>query len=167
MKSERNKNIKLSDATSDDILILASHHRKMFKEIWEKQSKSLSESQLEEVEKAYIKKLKEQFADKTCKAWVVKIKNKIVASGAVTTCSFVPTPLDLSHKVAFFHSLYVEETNRNQNCAKAILEKAIRYCKEKGMKRVLLAASDAGRPIYQKRGFEPTSDLMRLFIEEK
>jgi GNAT superfamily N-acetyltransferase len=167
MESEANVNITLSGATSNDITILASHHRKMFKEIWEKDGKNLNEGRLDEVEKAYIKKLEEQFTDNTCKAWVVKNQNKIVASGAITICSFVPTPLDLSYKVAFFHSLYTEEKSRNLNCAKIILEKAIRYCKDKGMKRVLLAASDAGRPMYQKIGFKPTSDLMRLYIEEE
>lgn len=167
MESEPSKNIKLFDAEPSDITVLASHHRKMFKEIWEKQNKSLSENRLKEIEKAYAQKLEEQFADKTCMAWVVKIKNTIVASGAITICSFVPTPVDLSHNVAFFHSLYTEEASRKQNCAKVILEKAIQYCKDKGIKRVLLAASDAGRLIYQKRGFEPVPDFMRLIIEQK
>ena len=167
MKPKKDTDIILSDATLDDIKTLANHHRRMFKEIWESKGDVLSEGELDALEKGYTEKLEEQFVDNTCKSWVVKDGNKIVASGAITICSFVPTPLDLSHKLAFFHSLYTEPESRNRNCANIILKKAVHYCKVNGMKRVLLGASDAGRPIYQKVGFKPASDLMRLFIEDE
>lgn len=166
MRANIEIDLHLREAVVNDISTLATHHYKMFNEIWKKKGKSLSKGKLEKVKQAYVKKLEEQFADKTCKAWVIKIKNKIVASGAITICNFVPTPIDLSYKIAYFHSLYTEEKFRNNNCANLIIEKAIFHCKSKGMQRIILTASDEGRPIYQKYGFKPASDLMRLIVEE-
>lgn len=97
--------------------------------------------------------------------WLVMADDRVAASGAMTICSFVPTPLDMSHNLAYFHSVYTEQKFRGRGCAKLLAEQAVRECKRLGLKRVILAASEAGRPIYEKLGFEPAADLMRLFVE--
>ena len=47
-------------------------------------------------------------------------------------------------------------------CARKVVERAIRECRALGIRRVLLNASDAGRRIYEKAGFCALPDAMRF-----
>jgi GNAT superfamily N-acetyltransferase len=117
------------------------------------------------LEKGYIEKMKRELTDGSCKAWVIEDGNKIVASGAVSIVSFVPTPKDLFFKVAYLHSMYTEKAYRNRQCAQRIIKIALQYCKNNGLKRIILNASDAGRPKYEKLGFQTSPDTMRLLLK--
>ena len=156
--------INIHEAKYDDITQLAIHHRKMFEEIWEKKSLKLDPAKAQEIEKAYSDKLEKQIPAGTCKAWVVKNGNRFVASGAISIVSTVPVPNDKNHNIAFLHSMYTEKSFRGKKFAQQIIEKGIQYCKENGIKRVMLNASDDGKPMYEKAGFIPSPDTMRLFI---
>jgi len=61
--------------------------------------------------------------------------------------------------------MYTEKQYRNNNFANLIVERAIRFCRDLGIKRVFLNASEAGRPIYEKVGFRAAPEMMRLVIE--
>ena len=155
----------LQYATIDDIGILAIHHRKMFEEIWEHKGQKIEKDRAHELEAAYCKKIEKQISEGSCRAWVVKNGNQVIASGAITIVSFVPVPSDGNHNIAYLHSMYTEKNYRNQKCAQKIIEKAIHYCKGNGINRVVLNASDAGKAIYEKSGFVPSPETMRLFIK--
>lgn len=157
--------MRIREASSGDISIMAAHHGKMFIEIWEQKGEHLQTTRIAEIEKAYTRKLATEMENGTCKAWVIEDKGKIVSSGAITFVSFVPNPLDLSSKVAYLHSMYTERSHRNKKCAQRIIQSAITYCSSNGIKRVLLNASDAGQPVYHKIGFRSAPDTMRLLIE--
>lgn len=160
-----NKEMPLREATERDIPQLGRHHRKMFEEIWEKKGEDIDIAIHKEIEEAYEKKLKQEFRAGGCKAWVIENKNKIIASGAITIVSFVPTPIDLSWRVAYLHSMYTEKGYRNNNCANLIIKMATQYCGANGIKRIILNASEAGRPIYERLGFRSAPEMMRLIIE--
>jgi N-acetylglutamate synthase-like GNAT family acetyltransferase len=162
---EQNIKISLREATERDIPRLGVHHRKMFEEILKKKGESTDPSIPKALERAYAKKLKQELTDGSCKAWVIEHKNRIVASGAITIASLVPTPKDLSSSVAYLHSMYTEKGYRNKYFANFIVQRAIRFCRDNGIKRIFLNASEAGRPIYQKLGFCTAPEMMRLSIE--
>ncbi len=157
--------MQIREASSVDISILAAHHGKMFEEIWEQKGEPLHPSRIAEIEKAYTQKLESEMETGICKAWIMEDKGKVVSSGAITFVSFVPNPSDLSSKVAYLHSMYTENSHRNRKCAQRIIHSAITYCSSIGIKRILLNASDAGQPLYQKIGFRSAPDTMRLFVE--
>ena len=157
--------MRIREATDNDILFLASHHRKMFEEIWQTRGEDIENSRFTEIEKAYVQKLHRQLHDGSCKAWVIEDELRIIASGAISIVSFVPTPKDSSSTVAYLHSVYTEKDQRNNHCANRIIEQALQYCKAKGIRRIILNASEAGRPLYEKLGFRSAPDIMRLFIE--
>ena len=155
----------LREANGDDIDRLALHHRLMFQEIWRKKGESLDQQTLGQLEQSYRLKLEEQMEQGTCIPWVVVRDQIIAASGAVTIISFVPTPLDPGHQIAYFHSLYTEQEYRGKGYARMILDQAKKFCREKGIRRIILTASEAGKPMYLASGFLPASDLMRLFLD--
>jgi len=155
----------LQDATIDHIQILSIHHRKMFEEIWEQKGLKIEKARAQELESAYSEKIEQQIPEGICKAWVVKNDNQIIASGAITIVSFVPVPSDINHNIAYLHSMYTEKAYRHQKCAQKIVDRAIQYCQQSGINRVVLNAGDAGKPIYEKAGFVSSPETMRLFIK--
>ena len=155
----------LQEATIDDIHILATHHRRMFGEIWEQKGLAMEKTISQELESAYSDKITEQLPAGICKAWVIKSDNTIIASGAITIVSLVPIPPDMNHRIAHLHSMYTEKAYRNKKCAQQIVDSALRYCRQNRINRVTLNASDAGRPIYEKIGFVSSPDTMRIFIK--
>ncbi len=161
----KNSDLSLRKGNTEDIPILAIHHRLMFEEIWESKGENIDISKFIEIEKIYTEKLRQQIEDGSCQAWVIENENKIAASGAISIVKMVPTPDDLSCEVAYLHSMYTERIYRNKKCARRIIEKAIQYCKSSGIKRILLNASEAGRPVYQKIGFRQAEDVMRFWLK--
>ncbi|RPI39904.1 MAG: GNAT family N-acetyltransferase [Methanoregulaceae archaeon] len=149
-------------AALNDIPILARHHRMMFEEILEKTGKSVDYSVLSALEKEYAGKLAREFGSGTCISWVIQDDNRIVSSGAVSIVSYVPVPHDLSTRIAFLHSIYTEKEYRHRHHAQRITQTVADYCRNRGIKRLYLVASDAGRPVYEKSGFVPVPDMMML-----
>lgn len=154
----------IREASENDISFMATHHKEMFKEIWEQKGEHLDTERASEVENAYAHKLAMEMGGGICKAWVVEDEGRIISSGAITFISLAPNPSDLSSKVAYLHSMYTEKSHRNRKHAQRIVNTMIEYCRANGIKRILLNASDAGKPVYQKIGFRSAPDTMRLLV---
>ena len=155
----------LRQATEQDIRQLSIHHRKMFEEIWEKNGQQIDNASSIEIEQAYSRKLSKELPVGSCRSWLIENGNQIVASGAITVVSLVPTPSDFSSKVAYLHSMYTEKAFRGKSFANRIVRKALEYCRANGIKRMFLNASEAGRPIYERIGFSSWPEMMRISIE--
>lgn len=148
-----------------DIQILVSHHCMMFKEIRDLQDKKIEDNNYKKMEETYRKKLSEEFPRELCHAWIVEYENKkIVASGAISICSFVPTPENPNYIGAYLHSVYTEKEHRGNGLATKIIEEARNFCRQNNIAGIFLYASDAGRPIYEKIGFEPITSFMHLLV---
>jgi len=163
--TEKSDKTVLREADNSDIQQLSIHHRKMFEEIWQKKGEQIDIAICNEIEKSYARKLTQELADKTCKSWVIEYEKSIISSGAVTIVRLVPTPDDLSSNVAYLHSVYTEKEYRNKNFASRIVQQALQYCRDNGIRRIFLNASEAGKTIYQKIGFRSSPETMRLFIK--
>jgi len=137
----------------------------MFEEIWEKNGQQIDNASSIEIEQAYSRKLSKELPVGSCRSWLIENGNQIVASGAITVVSLVPTPSDFSSKVAYLHSMYTEKAFRGKCFANRIVRKALEYCRANGIKRMFLNASEAGRPIYERIGFSSWPEMMRISIE--
>lgn len=155
----------LREAAERDIPQLGIHHRKMVEEVWEKRGKSIDNSLGRKIENGYVEKLRQELLNGACKAWVIEFENQVIASGAITVFNYVPTPDNLSGNLAYLHSVYTEKEHRNNGFANLIIDKALQYCKEYEIKRIMLNASEDGRPIYERLGFQSSPEVMRLVLE--
>ena len=162
---EDRRDIPIHMATVHDIPVLVAHHHKMFEEIWIRLGFEINTHQFDAMDKAHEEKLREEIVRGICKAWVIGIGNKIFSSGAISIDSMTPTPYDPSYKVAYLHSVYTEPEYRKRGFAERITKEAMAYCKSQRIKRMILEASDAGRPIYEKLGFQPSGRTLRLWME--
>ena len=65
-------------------------------------------------------------------------------------------------QTAMLAGMYVPPAYRGQGLARGLLERAIAYCRERGVKTIRLNASDMGRPLYESAGFVTATEMMRL-----
>ena len=149
-------------ATPEDIPFLAKHHRLMFEEIREQNGNPADLPVPAALEAEYAAKLARELPLGTCTAWVVQIGDRIVSSGAVSVISYVPIPHDLSSRIVFFHSVYTEKEFRRRHFARRVTQAATDYCRERGIRRLYLFASDTGRRVYEKAGFVSVPNTMLL-----
>jgi len=149
-------------ATPEDIPVLLNHHGKMFEEIREKTGNPADLPVLAALEREYAGKLAREIPSGACIAWVVQSGDHLVSSGAISIVSYVPIPHDLSSRIAFLHSIYTEKGYRHRHYARRITQAAADYCRNQGIRRLYLFASDAGRPVYKKAGFAPVPNMMLL-----
>jgi GNAT superfamily N-acetyltransferase len=181
--------ISCRQAVLADIPLLAGHHRMMFEEMRSggdddgvKDSCCSPSEQLanfptavtvqsaappldfDRLETAQTKKLTEQMTDGSCMAWIADYAGKSVASGAVTVIKTVPVPEDPGLETAFLHSVYTIPSMRGRGIASAILDRLITSCRNRGLKRVQLNASEMGREVYRKKGFQPLERVMLLWL---
>jgi GNAT superfamily N-acetyltransferase len=62
-------------------------------------------------------------------------------------------------KRAMILNMYVEPEYRRRGIARALMEAMIAWCRENNFTNVSLHASDEGRPLYEKLGFQPTNEM--------
>jgi GNAT superfamily N-acetyltransferase len=60
-------------------------------------------------------------------------------------------------------NVYTEPQWRGKGIARALMRELMRWASEQGTDRVVLHASDAGRPLYESLGFHSTNE-MRWFV---
>jgi GNAT superfamily N-acetyltransferase len=97
--------------------------------------------------------------DGSYRAWLIEVDGNVVAGGGVAIVPYQPTPLDAAPQRAYILNMYTEPAYRRQGMARRILEAIVLWCREQGLKAILLHASDAGRPLYKQMGFEPTNEM--------
>jgi len=76
---------------------------------------------------------------------------------------WLPRPSDLTRRLAYLHSVYTELAHRRRGLARRIVETALETCRAQGLRRLMLHASEEGRPLYDSLGFLPTNE-MRLVL---
>jgi GNAT superfamily N-acetyltransferase len=60
---------------------------------------------------------------------------------------------------AWVLNVYTEPDFRRRGLARRVMETIAAWCAAQGLSRVFLHASDAGRPLYESLGFEPTNEM--------
>lgn len=165
MKANSKNKYAIRKAVFGDIQALVAHHSQMFKEISILQEKIVDQDKYKKMEESQTKKLQDEMPRGLCHAWVVEDDNKaVVASGAISIYSFTASPEDPTYTGAYVHSIYTEKQHRGNKLATLIVKKAISFCQDQNISKMLLIASDAGKPVYEKIGFEPITTLMYMTV---
>ena len=122
---------------------------------------------LDEADRAYRKWAKARLVNGTLVGLIVETPEHVVAGGG---CVWVrpeqPRPQLRGLVVPYVLSMYTEPEFRRKGVASMIVLEAVKWCKRKGYRRVLLHASEKGRSLYQKYGFSRTWE-MRLELPNR
>lgn len=107
--------------------------------------------------------LKTAMANGFFQAWLACQKDRTVAGGAVIITPWLAHPYDLECRRATILNVYTDPEYRRRGIARTLMQTMIAWCRQQGLARVTLHASEDGRRLYESLGFEPGNE-MRLIL---
>ena len=92
---------------------------------------------------------------------------RIAATGAVSFLQFPPAFSNPTGLVAYVTNMYTVPAFRGQGLATRLLVLLERACRERGVARMLLAASSQGERVYRRYGFQPEGNWFGLWLKDQ
>jgi GNAT superfamily N-acetyltransferase len=115
---------------------------------------------LDRADRDYMRWAKTNLEDKNLQGWIVEDDNgRLLGSGCLWLRPIQPGPGNVRGVQPYLLSMYTHPKYRRRGVASLIVEKAIEWCERKKFDRLVLHASDTGRKVYTKFGFEPTAEM--------
>ena len=111
-----------------------------------------------------VKFFNNHFADNTLVEWVAEEDGKIVGTAAILLFEFPPAFTNPSGIKGYITNMFTVPEYRGQGLASELLKKVLYEARIRSVKNILLAASDMGKPVYKKVGFEEAGDWMKMNI---
>ena len=98
-------------------------------------------------------------------AFVAEIDGRVVGSGGISLYDNPPGPSSATRE-AYVMSMYTEPEHRGRGVARAILDALLDFARAAGdVGRVWLRASDMGRPVYLRAGFEARDSYLQRHVD--
>jgi GNAT superfamily N-acetyltransferase len=143
-----------------DIPALARHRCAMFQEMAVHAGNPHPEALIERIAREYAELLTANLG-RSQVGFVIDgdIGERCVASGMIWFAPWLPHPRYPQGAMAYCHSVWTDAACRGRGYARAITQAAIAEARERGHTRLVLHASDAGRPIYDGLGFSATNEM--------
>lgn len=155
--------MKYRKATIEDLEELARLRIDFMREV-NGSSSSEDESKYETLLKSNIEYFRENISNNHFIAWIAEADEKIVATSGLVFYNRPPSFKNLSGRVAYIMNIYTLEEYRKQGLASVLLDKTINEARKLGYEAIALNATDMGKPLYLKYGFNDVSGEMILNI---
>jgi GNAT superfamily N-acetyltransferase len=84
---------------------------------------------------------------------------EVAGSGCIWLREEQPRPTSMRLRVPYLMSMYTEKRFRRKGVARLIVRAALKWSREHGYDRVVLHASEQGRPVYEGLGFAQTNEM--------
>jgi GNAT superfamily N-acetyltransferase len=75
-----------------------------------------------------------------------------------------PNPKVASSVEGYVVNMYVTPDRRSQGVGRGLLDAVLASGREQGLRRIVLHATDAGRPLYESAGFTTDDTWLKLFL---
>jgi len=148
--------IHIRKAGVEDLKHILHHRRAMFDEMGFRDTAVLN--RVEDLSREYFS---EGLQIGTYRGWLAEGSNgQIVGGGGIVIADWPGYPGENHAARAWILNMYTEPGARRCGVAKRLLEVMIEWCRTKGFSAVSLHASSAGRPLYEKVGFQQTNEMM-------
>ena len=97
-------------------------------------------------------------------AWFAIAPDGSVAAGlGIWLMDWAPHMVGPGKPRANILNVYTEPAHRRQGLARRLMHEALEWCRQNGIRAVILHASAEGRSLYESLGFQPTNE-MRLML---
>lgn len=94
------------------------------------------------------------------RGWFVEDENKqIVAGAGLWIMEWVPHALDQSTRRGNILNVYCEPEYADKGLTRQLLIQILDFCRENGIRTVIVNPGDAIRPLYEQLGFRPTGEM--------
>jgi GNAT superfamily N-acetyltransferase len=142
-------------AIVDDAALIAQHRHRMFAD-----NDFTTEAHLREMDATFEPWVRAHLADGTYIGLLLEDDGKVLAGGGIYLMDFPPHWSDPAPLRAYLLNFYTAPEARGRGYAKQVLDAALAECRTLGPRVITLHASRFGRPIYEKYGFTPTTEMM-------
>ncbi len=103
------------------------------------------------------------FKDKSFIAWVAVQNNEVIAMGGLAYYVLPPNDWCPSGRTAYIGNMYTIPDYRRKGIATKLLSLLVDEAKENCSERILLDATDMGKPLYEKYGFVNSNTAMAFY----
>jgi len=153
---------RIREAAPKESTIVLDHRRSMFRD--------MGQGTAEELDAMVVTAspwLARALADGSYRHWLaVDGAGRVMGGGGVLLCSWPANPKDLCTERAVIQNVYTEPEFRGRGVARQILVTILEWARQRGLRSVHLHASDEGRFLYEKMGFEATNEMRLKFDRE-
>jgi ribosomal protein S18 acetylase RimI-like enzyme len=147
-------------ATVDDADVIAHHRIAMFRDMG-----VLDERDAEPLRVASLAYLQRALPSGAYRGWLVEYDGAVVAGGGLIPQPGVPRPENIhGGDEAYLLNVYTDPAHRRRGLARRLMDDMLGWCRERGLARVVLHASEDGLALYTSLGFEPKRNEMRLVL---
>jgi ribosomal protein S18 acetylase RimI-like enzyme len=99
-------------------------------------------------------------ADGSYSGWVVEFGGKVVAGLGLMYIDWPPHPLHPDHdRRGYITNVYVDPEHRGRKLTSQLMNLAEDACRSQGLPYMVLHATPAGRPVYEGRGWQQTTEM--------
>lgn len=154
---------RLRRATAADADVIARHRVAMFRDM-----RVLDERDAEPLHVASLAYLRNALPSGAYRGWLAEQDGTVVAGGGVIPQAGVPRPENIQGgEEAYLLNVYTDPAHRRRGLARRLMDEMLAWCRERGLARVVLHASDDGLTLYTSLGFEPKKNEMRLVLPRR
>jgi GNAT superfamily N-acetyltransferase len=142
-------------ASIRDLAAMVHHRHAMFVDMGPATPK-----QLAALDRAYARFVRREMKGGRLSCYLVETKDgKVVAGGAIWLRETPPRVNFRGGKIPYLMSFYTEPAHRGKGLATLIVKEAMKWGRDKGYPWMMLHATVTGRGVYQKLGWEPTTEM--------
>jgi len=117
--------------------------------------------ELDRADKVYQRWARSRMNSGTLMGWVAENGGKILGGGCVWLQPVQPRPGYNLMIQPYLLSMYTEPRSRGLGVASGVVEAALEWCRKNRFLQLRLHASEMGRKVYLKHGFERTWEMRR------
>ena len=139
-----------------DIPILVHQRRAMWRDLGGREQR-----ELDRADEVYAGWARSRMKSGTLVGWVAESEDKVLGGGCVWLQPVQPRPGYKLMIQPYLLSMYTEPRYRGLGVASGVVEKALDWCRSKGFHQLRLHASEMGRKVYLKHGFQRTWEMRR------
>jgi GNAT superfamily N-acetyltransferase len=150
-----NSEYRIRRATVEDAPVIARHRAAMFRDMGD-----ASGDDVARIESASILYLRRMISERRFLGWLAERQGEVVAGGGLVVSQLLPRPGAVDGgEQALILNVYCEPEHRRRGLARALMEVMLEWCKRERMAKVVLHASQDGRPLYESLGFIQTNEM--------
>src|SRR5258708_2556196 len=145
----------LGAARLDESAIIVGHRRAMFAEM-----RPLPSAQLDAMDAVFGPWLAERMRRDQYHGWFgVNAAGEGEGGAGLWVMDWLPDMAPREPMRGNIVNVSLQPAYRRRGLARALTEAALDWCRQNGVRMVILHASDAGRPVYAALGFTPTNEM--------
>ncbi|HZQ05186.1 MAG TPA: GNAT family N-acetyltransferase [Anaerolineae bacterium] len=146
---------KLRAATRSDLPLIVKQRHAMFERMG-----YVNRAELDLTDEKFIEWVQDKLNSGEYRGWFLEDNNgKLVAGAGLWLMEWVPHAIDQSTQRGNILNVYAEPEYRDRGILRQLLIEVLDFCRDNGLRTVIVNPSEELRPFYESLGFRPTGEM--------